>query len=617
MVLEKPILPLFEWLSLNLPTFFAMVLAVILMGLFIGFLAGALRHGPIESLRILTTTVASAFRDLIQLSPRRLFAIARLSFQESIRRRVLVVFAVFVIALLFAGWFLDPSSSHPARLYLSFVLTSSNYLVLILAVFLSAFSLPTDIKNRTIYTIVTKPVRPWEIVVGRMLGFCAVGTVILVLMCVFSFFFVKRGLQHTHQVNPQQLASETVDVDGEPLNQQIGESSLARAHRHDITVNDAGEMIVTPNHDHFHRLAQTVAESRDGQYQLGAAEGFLQARVPIRGSLRFIDSTGKPSAGTNVGYENKYRKYVEGGTLAAAIWTFEGLQAEDFPDGLPIEMTLRVFRTFKGDIEQGLTGTLQLVKPAPVGPDGQPLSASEGWKSDEISFTARDYDAYQRFIPRKIDARDAQGNEITVDIFENLVDSKSDSLEIWVRCLDQDQYLGMAAADLYLRASDKPFWLNFLKGYTSIWFQMVVVTCFGVMFSTVVSGAVAMMATLAAVVMGLFKGFVVNVASGELPGGGPLESLVRLVKQTGQMVELDQAVGTTIIQRIDDVLMFIIQTVSYAMPDCSIFNTSRFVAYGFNIPAALMAQHFVITLAYVAVASAVGYFCFRTREIAA
>ncbi|MCP4194024.1 MAG: ABC transporter permease [Planctomycetaceae bacterium] len=617
MVLEKPILPIFEWLSLNLPTFLATVLAVILLGMFIGFLAGALRHGPVESLRILTATVTSAIRDLIQLSPRRMFAIARLAFQESIRRRVLVVFAVFVIALLFAGWFLDPSSSHPARLYLSFVLTSSNYLVLILAVFLSAFSLPTDIKNRTIYTIVTKPVRPWEIVVGRMLGFCAVGTVILALMCVFSFFFVKRGLQHTHQVNPQQLASETVDANGETLNQQIGESSLARAHRHEVIVNDAGEMLVTPNHDHFHRLTQAANESRDGQYQLGAAEGSLQARVPIRGSLRFIDSTGKPSVGTNVGYENKYRKYVEGGTLAAAIWTFEGLKAEDFPNGLPLEMTLRVFRTFKGEIEQGLTGTIQLVKPTAIGPDGQPSAASEGWKSDEFSFTARDYDAYERFIPRKIDARDDQGNEVTVDIFESLVNSETDSLEIWIRCLDQGQYLGMAAADLYLRASNKPFWLNFLKGYISIWFQMVVVTCFGVMFSTVVSGAVAMMATLAAVVMGLFKGFVVNVASGEMPGGGPLESLVRLVKQTGQMVELDQTVGTTIIQRIDDVLMFVIQTVSYAMPDCSIFNTSRFVAYGFNIPAALMAQHFVITLAYVAVASAVGYFCFRTREIAA
>ena len=102
-----------------------------------------------------------------------------------------------------------------------------------------------------------------------------------------------------------------------------------------------------------------------------------------------------------------------------------------------------------------------------------------------------------------------------------------------------------------------------------------------------------------------------------MPGGGPLESLVRLVKQSGQMVELDPTLGTLIIKRIDDVLMFVIQTVSYAMPDCSIFNTSRFVAYGFNIPSALMAEHFVITLAYAAVASAVGYFCLRTREIAA
>lgn len=617
MVLEKPILPFLEWLSLNLPTFFAMVLAVVLLGLFIGFLAGALRHGPVESFKLLTATIIAAFRDLIQSSPRRVYAIARLAFQESIRRRVLVVFAVFVIALLFAGWFLDPSSSHPARLYLSFVLTSTNYLVLILAVFLSSFSLPTDIKNRTIYTIVTKPVRPWEIVVGRMVGFCAVGTLILVLMCVFSFFFVKRGLRHTHEVDPQELIGETLDIDGESLTQQMGESSLARAHRHEFIVNGAGEAIVTPNHDHYHRVAQAADESRDGRYQLAPAEGFLQARVPIRGSLRFIDSSGTPGAGTNVGYENKYRKYVEGGTLAAAIWTFEGLNADDFPDGLPLEMTLRVFRTFKGNIEQGLTGTIQLVKPAPRGPDGLPLAADGGWRSDEISFTARDYDAYQRFIPRKIEARDAQGNEATVDIFEDLVDPETGNLEVWIRCLDGGQYLGMAPADLYLRASNKPFWLNFIKGYTSIWFQMVVVTCFGVMFSTILSGPVAMMATLAAIVMGFFKGFVVNVASGEMPGGGPLESLVRLVKQSGQMVELDPTLGTLIIKRIDDVLMFVIQTVSYAMPDCSIFNTSRFVAYGFDIPSALMAEHFVITLAYAAVASAVGYFCFRTREIAA
>ena len=73
--------------------------------------------------------------------------------------------------MLFAGWYLDPRSSDPARLYISFVLTATNYLILLLALFISTFSLPADIKSRTIYTIVTKPVRATEIVLGRMLGF--------------------------------------------------------------------------------------------------------------------------------------------------------------------------------------------------------------------------------------------------------------------------------------------------------------------------------------------------------------------------------------------------------------------------------------------------------------
>ncbi len=617
MVLEKPILPLLEWLRLNLPTFAIGLIGVVVLGLLIGFLAGALRHGPMGSLRIVLQTISAALVDFRHSSPRRIFAIARLAFQESLRRRVLVVFGVFVLALLFAGWFLDPSSKHPARLYLSFVLTSTNYLVLLLAVFLSAFSLPNDIKNRTIYTIVTKPVRPWEIVVGRMLGFSAVGTTLLILMCVFSYFFVKRGLQHSHQIAPQEMVNQTLDIDGDSMEQQTGESSLTMAHRHEVTVGPDGRVSVSNEHDHTHAIAETPESSRDGEYLLGKPEGFLEARVPVRGSLRFIDSSGAPGSGTNVGYENKYRKYIEGGSLAAAIWTFEDVRPEDFPEGLPIEMTLRVFRTFQGDIEQGLTGTIQLVKPALRDENGILIGPDTSWRSEEISFPAQDYTTFRRFIPRKIEARDPQGNEKIVDIFEELTDPETGSIEIWIRCLDSGQYLGMAPADLYLRASDRPFWLNFIKGYTSIWFQLVVVTCFGVMFSTILSGPVAMMSTLAAVVMGFFKNFVFDVASGEMPGGGPLESLVRLIQQVGQMTDLAPGLGTTIITRIDDVLMLVIQTVSYAMPDCSIFNTSRFVAYGFNIPGELMVQHFLITLAYAIVASIVGYFCLRTREIAA
>ena len=81
-------------------------------------------------------------------------------------------------------------NSNPARVYLSFVLGTTNYLVLLMALFLSTFSIPNDIKNRTIYTVVTKPVRASEIVLGRIVGFATVGTAMLVFMGAISYVFV-------------------------------------------------------------------------------------------------------------------------------------------------------------------------------------------------------------------------------------------------------------------------------------------------------------------------------------------------------------------------------------------------------------------------------------------
>ncbi len=69
-------------------------------------------------------------------------------------------------------------------------MTGTSYLVLLLGLFLSCFSLPTDIKNKTIHTIATKPVRSTEIILGRILGFTAVGTMLLVAMGLLSYVFV-------------------------------------------------------------------------------------------------------------------------------------------------------------------------------------------------------------------------------------------------------------------------------------------------------------------------------------------------------------------------------------------------------------------------------------------
>ena len=99
-------------------------------------------------------------------------------------------------------------------------------------------------------------------------------------------------------------------------------------------------------------------------YRLGPPEGMLVARVPVYGKLTFRDRAGQPAEkGINVGDEWTYRSFIEGGTLAACVWTFEGSPKRPFPHGLPVEMTIEVFRTYKGDIEKGVLGSLTVRNP--------------------------------------------------------------------------------------------------------------------------------------------------------------------------------------------------------------------------------------------------------------
>ena len=104
------------------------------------------------------------------------------------------------------------------------------------------------------------------------------------------------------------------------------------------------------------RTRSTVQKNGDETtYELGPAEGMLVARVPVYGKLRFLDRTGQPDG---KGHQRRRRMDVpqlhQGRSLAAAIWTFDGItEKKQFPNGLPIEMTIEVFRTYKGDIEKG------------------------------------------------------------------------------------------------------------------------------------------------------------------------------------------------------------------------------------------------------------------------
>ena len=159
MVIEEPIKPFLEWFGGSFPSF---ALCVCVLGLFAflcGFLLTALRSNPGEAWRRTLHVCLNGISEFRQMSLRRVISMARLAIKESVRRNVLVVFAVFAVILLFASWYLDVESDNPSRLYLSFVLKATNFMLILLAIFLSAFSLPNDIRNKTIYTAISSASR--------------------------------------------------------------------------------------------------------------------------------------------------------------------------------------------------------------------------------------------------------------------------------------------------------------------------------------------------------------------------------------------------------------------------------------------------------------------------
>lgn len=620
MPIENEILPFFTWLPSALLTFGITITVLLIIGTFFSYLAAAVRLGPTEAFYLIAKIVIDAVPDFLQTSPRRVYALARLAVQESLRRRVIVVFAVFIVILLFAGWYLDTGSEDPARLYISFVLTATNFLMLLLGFLLSTFSLPTDLKNRTMYTITTKPVRMGEIVLGRFLGFGFVGTVLIALMCLVSYVFVVRGLDHQHDLDGGLTALESPLPGRDPIGEK-GVTTFDKHHRHEFNLfpqkQEGKEEVVwvgrtDTQKGHWHEVTK-----EGDKVTIGPPQGALAARVPLAGRLSFLDRAGRPAKeGINVGNEWTYRSYIEGDSLASATWTFDNVTPENFPDGLPVEMTIRVFRSHKGDIEQGIGGTLQVVNPS---------STARIQRSEKIFFTAQDNGSlHEKLIPRLLKAVDAQGKTIVgadgkplmVDIFEDL--SEDGRLQIELKCTDPAQYFGMAQRDVYLHAADNSFRMNFIKGYLDLWLQMMIAIAFGTMFSTFLSGPVAMLAALACLVVGFVSQFIYEMATGKLEGGGTIEATIRLVTQKNLTVDLE--VGSWpewVMKNIDRAIVLAMNAVASLLPNYSWFDSASYVAYGMNISGDAVAQHASLAFAYCLVALVVGYFFLKTREIAA
>ncbi len=637
--------------------FLLIAVGCLVIGVLLGYLVAAFRQGPVEAFYSTASTLFKAVPDFLHTSPRRVFAIAQLAIKEAFRRKiVLAAAAIFALALLFGGWFLDTGADHPERTYIGIVSWGTQLLLLMMGMLLSAFSLPEDIRNKTIHTVVTKPVRPTEILLGRILGFTTLLTVMLVLMAVICLMFVWRSLSHTHRIaGDVQTVQAFVDIDPvqrlDADGRRVNEDTIKTAwtttdhgHRHRLQLlkqvikvgdpeptaaenvvdvqTEAGEkvyyrVIIDSEGGHSHRV-RVRNPGPDAEIEIGPAIGFFRARVPIYAdALAFTDRQGKVGEGVNVGDIWNYRGFIAGGaSLAKATFDFSGITAARFGDAerVDLEMTLGVYRSWKGVIGKRILASVAFESI----PDG---SGENILQTDPFSFESIEFEVLNLSIPRTQVCRvlDESGNVVAqnqpADLFNDL--ARNGKLRVVLRCEERAQYIGVGRADLYFRAADRPYWANFFRGFWGTWLQLVIIVTAGVCFSTTLATPVTMFAVIIVILIGFNAEFLRKLLLPDADGGGPIESFIRVITQMNMQTPFNPGPMRNAMEFCDDILLNTLNSLTYLVPDFSRLDFSNFVRFGYWIDGDRLMVATCLALSFCIGLFVIGYFNLKTREIAA
>lgn len=614
--------------------------------------SGARMGATYMGLVVLARVAALLLRELFAVRFRRLYSIGWLTWTEAFRRMWApwVVVIVFGVILAFTDWFLaPPRPAELGRLYVSTLALLSSMLLTAMVAILVPISLPNDIRQQTIYTVVSKPVRRMELIWGRILGFMALVTLLLLIFGGISLIYLERNVGGT--INAARAAARRAEAGGK--------ETFARQY------NEQADQLETR----------------------------MSARVPIKGVLTFIDSKGNARRkGIDVGQELETRSFVEGASPSMAIWQYGVVPNPFDPERLldrriPVDRLLR-----RGTIEERANrlallnddlGDARARQQAPdlKAKDAAALSAEIKRLRSEIELLQAEVSRLQdeeirlRALAAKDKARAGElyeearalhsppiPMEMTFSVYRTtkgvlgepvhasvvvrnprpdiaphrdflpiheyytdrvflpskmLVGSKG-YLTVEVQCLSPNQYLGMAESDMYLLARQGRFWDNYLRGLFGIWLQAMILTAIGVFAGSFLSWPVALVTTLAFFVAGQTAfSFLQVIAMHTLQGGGPFESLIRLLSHDNLQTELAPTLGVIVAKTCDSLVMPILSRLVYIVPNFGALDVSNTVADGFAVTWPVVGRNLLLALGYVVPFSVAGCFILKNREVAA
>lgn len=113
-----------------------------------------------------------------------IWAVAANTVKQALRLKIAVVFIILLVVLLpVMGITITGDGTIKGRLqtFVSYSLSLTSFLLSLLAMIISAYSLTSDIKNKQIYTVLTKPILRFQFIIGKLFGVVFLGAVLLTL----------------------------------------------------------------------------------------------------------------------------------------------------------------------------------------------------------------------------------------------------------------------------------------------------------------------------------------------------------------------------------------------------------------------------------------------------
>ncbi len=515
--------------------------------------------------------VLGILSDLFSLSPRRVLALTKLTFREAVRRRALLVFVVFAVLFMFAGWFLSASTLAPefqVKVYVTFVLRAISWLILPLVLLLACWGLPEDIRQRSLHTVVTKPARRLEIVLGRMFGFACVGTLVLVVMAGVGWGWIRRQLPEVAQ---KQLTCRQPVFGDLTFRDREGNQTTAG-----INVGDVWEFY-----------------------------SYIEGATKARAVWKFtgIDASVLDSEG-NLRLENRFQAFrsYKGDMRRSLYYQLVLVNPET---GLRVPTSLKTVNEFRGRTD--------------LIPRTLPRIAEATTTEEAEEAGGKPYDLIEDLVSKQ-PAVDPETKKPLVDPTTNELLYPAGTLIVEALCIDPGQYLGMARPHLFIRMPDRSFEEGYVKAVVGIEMMLLLVIILGVTVSTFVKGPVATLLTFCIVVIGqTAREFMQRLVNNQEQGGGVLESIYRLLYHMNPTTELPAGQATNVMRFVDGTLVDLMWLVFNIIPDFSFFNRAlAFLANGFDVSFDnAVLPGVAIMLAYFFPCVLLGYLCLRSRELEA